>query len=173
MPGDRAAVITPGDGNDYVNLETSGRSWRVLERHLARIFAALQHDAAAREWLASTAGHEVLNDVFENPAKYFAVAEQFLNKDGSVDHVTEASTDDVPGYRTIINLAGFETNPDPYNWDTILHELAHILRCEGFHQNDGGEGPEAEAAQDWNAALLQRRCGQTLGRECGKLSARG
>jgi hypothetical protein len=161
--------VTEGGSNDYLELETSGPRWRVIEATLAQICQTLEGDPAGRAWLASSVGFDRLNEIWNYPGRYFAVAAQFLNKDGSIDEVTEASTDDVPGYHAILNYAVFSANPPAYNWDTILHELAHILGCDGFDQNDGGDDAAAEAAQDANAALLRLRCACTLSRATGAL----
>jgi hypothetical protein len=143
-----------GDSNDYPALETSGPRWQVFSACMARIAAAIRADCKCKSWLASAVGPEAVDDLLDHPEKYFAVASHFLLKDGTVDRGTDASTDDVPGYRAIINLADFHSNSEAYNWDTIVHEMAHVLLCEGFDQNDA----DSDEAQAVNAALLRRHC---------------
>jgi Mlc titration factor MtfA (ptsG expression regulator) len=152
--------VVQGAGNDYPGLETSGERWLAFTECLARLADAVRCDPVCESWLASSVGLDGLREVFDNPEKYFAVASHFLNKDGTVDNGTDASTDDVPGYRAIINYADFAANSTAYNWDTIIHELAHILDCQGFHQNDGGDDAAAETAQEANAELIRRHCGR-------------
>jgi hypothetical protein len=151
--------ITEGLLGNYQAIQTAGPKWDFVARDLTALSAALRVDLKCLEWLQSRIGVEQLHRILDNLHSQFAVAGAFYNKDGSVDE-DYATTDDLPGrpFRIVLNYPSYSADNATLRWDTLLHELAHVLDPEGFIQDDGGN----EAAQEHNQKLLDANCFQTL-----------
>jgi hypothetical protein len=150
---------TEGIWQNFHGIRQDGEQWDFLARDLTRIAAALRVDPKCVAWLQSTVGPDRFARILDNLQAEFAVAEAFYAKDGTIDEDL-AITDDVPGasYRTVVNYSSYSADHAAYRWDTILHELAHIVGPEGFIQNDG----DSDEAQLHNEKLIEANCFQTL-----------
>jgi hypothetical protein len=151
--------VTLGTTWDYVCLQNSGPgAYAAVETAVNSVSSALGNDPTCEKWLANTIGMKSLQ--LDIPYFYdmFAVASSFIDaKTGAAANDIDASSFDVPGYLAIINYTTFSTSSASYNRDTILHELAHMLKVKGFNQDDNSTG-----AQNANEALLQKNCSKTI-----------
>jgi hypothetical protein len=151
-----------GEMDDYVCVGNRVPGVGVaVSQDLNAVLISLLSDPKCADWLSSgSGGFAAYSQAVTNLNGLFTTALEFLNKDGTYDDDTYATTDDITGYsfRVILNWQTYGAARDDIRYDTILHELAHILGAKDFNQNDADD----QRGQDSNEALLQKNCAKTI-----------